>query len=284
MGNTEYGNGGNGGGVYGGNYYNCLIITNASYGYLGNGQGGGGYLGSYYNCQILSNFSNYGGGLNVPTLAQDCLIQGNYGGNGGGGYMGTYVRCRIIGNTTLQGAAGIAGDYNSYSPNTFLYNCLIVSNVVGPSASAGNGVSDVSAFNCTISSNSGGNYCVNVWNGHAPSSFTNCIIYGNGATVFAGTATSTVSYCCLITSGAPSCVTFGPGNITNAPVYNDSAHGDFHIQKGSPCIDAGMDMPGVITTDLDGHPRPLDGGTGHGFKWDIGCYEYSPKGMQFKGF
>jgi len=43
---------------------------------------------------------------------------------------------------------------------------------------------------------------------------------------------------------------------------------DFHLQKGSPCIDAGMDLTSWgITTDIAGNPRPSRNG------YDIGCYE-----------
>lgn len=59
----------------------------------------------------------------------------------------------------------------------------------------------------------------------------------------------------------------GTGNISDNPQFVDEDGGDFHLQAGSPCIDAGTstDAP---PTDFDGIPRPQ----GSGF--DIGMYEY----------
>jgi parallel beta-helix repeat protein len=59
------------------------------------------------------------------------------------------------------------------------------------------------------------------------------------------------------------------GNLSVNPLFVDRASGDFHLQAGSPCIDAGDNSavtPG--NTDLDGKPRIL------GSHVDIGAYEY----------
>ncbi len=62
----------------------------------------------------------------------------------------------------------------------------------------------------------------------------------------------------------------GAGNISVDPLFVSPAwgrEGDYHLQSGSPAIDAGISQssPG---TDLEGKVRPR--GTGY----DIGCYEY----------
>ncbi|MCI0552025.1 MAG: right-handed parallel beta-helix repeat-containing protein, partial [Anaerolineae bacterium] len=65
----------------------------------------------------------------------------------------------------------------------------------------------------------------------------------------------------------------GPGNIQDHnlfsinPKFVDAAKGDFHLQAGSPAIDAGIPISG-FKTDVGGTIRPQ--GTG----WDIGAYEY----------
>ncbi|HUO72296.1 MAG TPA: right-handed parallel beta-helix repeat-containing protein [Solirubrobacteraceae bacterium] len=59
----------------------------------------------------------------------------------------------------------------------------------------------------------------------------------------------------------------GPGTIARDPQFPGS--GDYHIQGGSPAIDAGDDgaVPGDLATDLDGRPRIL------GAHADLGAYE-----------
>ena len=69
----------------------------------------------------------------------------------------------------------------------------------------------------------------------------------------------------------------GGHNLIGDPLFVDVAAGDFHVQVGSPAIDAGLDgaVPPFITTDLDNLPRFVDnpntGGVGRTV--DIGAYE-----------
>jgi parallel beta-helix repeat protein len=55
------------------------------------------------------------------------------------------------------------------------------------------------------------------------------------------------------------------------PQLADPTNGDYHLQAGSPCIDAGVDLG--VTDDLDGISRPQGDG------YDIGAYEYSVKSI-----
>jgi len=52
------------------------------------------------------------------------------------------------------------------------------------------------------------------------------------------------------------------------PGFVDYPGRDFHLQSGSPCVDAGASIPGNAV-DFDGNPRPA------GASWDIGAYEIS---------
>lgn len=61
----------------------------------------------------------------------------------------------------------------------------------------------------------------------------------------------------------------GTGNISKDPLFVSPAwgkEGNYHLQSGSPAIDAGTSQT-ALATDLEGKPRPQGAGV------DIGCYE-----------
>jgi hypothetical protein len=58
----------------------------------------------------------------------------------------------------------------------------------------------------------------------------------------------------------------GTGEVGADPVYLSGS--DYHLQTGSPAIDAGTDAAAVTLEDFAGGVRPADAG------WDLGCYEY----------
>jgi hypothetical protein len=62
----------------------------------------------------------------------------------------------------------------------------------------------------------------------------------------------------------------GEGNIDVDPTFADLATGDYHLQSGSPCVDAGDPKTAIDPSemDLDGNPRLA------GAKVDMGAYEF----------
>jgi hypothetical protein len=70
-------------------------------------------------------------------------------------------------------------------------------------------------------------------------------------------------------SGQFSTVTWGAGNLDADPLFVDPGKLDFHLQAGSPAIDA-ADTKQAPEVDRDGIPRPQQGGA------DMGAYEFAP--------
>jgi hypothetical protein len=159
------------------------------------------------------------------------------------------------------------GMYNMFSSNPVLTNVII-------SGNRGTGIvnyySSPLLTNVTIS----GNY----YGGMVGDSFSspivrNSIVWSNRFGAFGDNAmTVTVQY-----SDVQGGYT-GTGNINADPLFASpiaattapTTTGDFHLQAGSPVINAGNNalVPPGVTTDRDGNPRIM------GDTVDMGAYEY----------
>jgi hypothetical protein len=183
--------------------------------------------------------------------------------SGGGIYCDVWngalaVNCKLIANSASDSGGG--------SFYCSLYGCLVVSNSAG---GYGGGVFTSPVTNCTVVGNSA------MQGGGVFGSFYNSISYYNYVT----------DSCCdgtnyILDKGIfplSSCTTPNPPvaewqNISAEPLFVDLANGDFHLQAGSPCINAGNNAFVSSTTDLDGNPRIV------GASVDIGAYEFQPSG------
>lgn len=80
---------------------------------------------------------------------------------------------------------------------------------------------------------------------------------------------------CVNTGGCTPDISEG-NNIDLDTPFIDAANRDFHLQEGSPCIDAGDPAaPDLPDADFEGNPRDVDG-DGDGTMPDMGADEFIP--------
>jgi hypothetical protein len=209
------------------------------------------------------NTPEFGGGTLVNCLLTNNQVSGLPGSLFDGPFGGAAKSCRLI-NCTLAGNGRYA---NSPVPVVgggayacVLQNCLLVGNTTTNSFSQGPGGAAAYSVltDCTVAQNSGGPGAgvYSCW-------LTNCIVCDNQGDNHA--ADNFVAYSC--TTPMP---TNGADNITNAPLFVDSAAQNFRLQSNSPCIDAGNNSNVATATDLDRRLRIVRG------RVDMGAYEFQP--------
>ena len=284
---------------------NCTFSENAAT------QGGGmfsdGGSPTVTNCTFIGNTAQIGGGMSTlsdssPTVA-GCSFSGNSASSLGGGMFNdggspTVTNCTFSLNSTDNSGGGIfnfhscptvtdctftgnsagvggGGMYND-GEIPVVTNCTFSENSAEFGGGMSNDLSDPTVTNCTFR----GNTATSQGGGMSATSsdtptVTNCILWGNSPNELSGNG-FTVSYS-NIQGGIP-----GTGNIDAAPMFVDPGNGDFRLQAGSPCIDAGHNwaIAGITDTDLDGNPRfaadknDFDPGCGIPVVVDMGAYEY----------
>jgi hypothetical protein len=282
---------GRGGGIFVGGGSSAVIAQNRILSNV-SGYGGGIYHADSPSITVVANeiagnaASRRGGGILIersPDSVRANVISGNTAGNDGGGLLiwdagGRVEANQIVGNSANYGGGISLG--NNATPDIF--NNLMVGN-----ARDGLGVSSSSpvVVNNTIvgSGEVGSGYGVYLRSSSDcnPPYCTTGDIINNIVVSYAvgilgsGPITPVIDYNDMwanVTAeySMPGGVVLGIHNISLNPLFVDPAIGDYHLQDGSPCVDAGdpAGVPPAPSMDIDGNPRPV------GARVDIGADEY----------
>lgn len=200
----------------------------------------------------------------VSGEISNCLIWGNKYNGIYNAYSNVSIERTIL---TLNGEAKLYdAAVRNLNSNPILVNNLIAWN-------NGHGIHNEAASttitNNTISWNYGGTGIANLYASNSPT--TNNIVTSNGHYgIYAdGTSSPTNLYNDVwgnVYGNYNPGATPGPGSISSDPKFVSLL--DFHLQCGSPAINAGTNSaPSLPLDDLDGKPRPV------GFNVDMGAYE-----------
>ena len=267
---------------------NCIFTENSAV------YGGGGIRNEFCNsvltnCTFNYNSAGWSGGLGnyyCNSTIRNCIFSGNSAETNGGGMNNSeshivQTNCIYSGNSAVSGG----GLFSKDNTRSTLTNCTFVENI----ASYGGGIYYENTSSPPIPPPI-----------HPPQLYNNiinnCILWGNEATegpqiFLAPYSFTSVSYS-DVQGNWP-----GEGNINADPYFielgywsdvndpnilvepNDPAaiwiDGDYRLQIGSPCIDAGRDAG--IYEDIDGNDRPFNfpgvDNNGELSDFDIGAYE-----------
>lgn len=270
---------------------NCVFVGNSCI-----DSGAGAALGTIYNSTFLSNSAYQGGAVSDATLF-GCTLSGNRASDGGGAARSVLTDCLVTNNASLgmynrgggvyycsltncQLLANTSQDYAGGAHASTLVNCLIAGNTA---PYQGGGALESAPFNCLVRGNSCSQFGGGLYGGIA----YNCTVVLNSAGFQGGGANGSTFYNSIVydnSAGAPassnyqggtfyfSCTSpsVGTNNILGPPDFVGALTGDFRLQSGSPCVNAGNNTYAPSGTDLGGRPRILGGTV------DLGAYEYEP--------
>src|SRR6266508_2205602 len=195
-----------------------------------------------------NNATNQGGGIYIPNISNALIVQnlitGNQAPNGGGLYwlVPAGGRRPILVNNTIA-------DNNATSIGSGIF------------AAALDAQTELTNKIKVEKPGQFGLYCGSFDDQNPPIIRFNNIFSANG----------------MAYGGSCRDMTGTNDNISADPLFTNPTQGDYHLQKGSPSIDAGDNLaPNLPDKDLDGHPRILDGSGKGTAIVDMGVYEFLP--------
>ncbi|MFO7740809.1 MAG: choice-of-anchor Q domain-containing protein [Anaerolineae bacterium] len=225
-----------------------------------------------------------GGGIlnssSSPTLT-GVIFRANEAGGSGGGMANENSGPTLTSVTFTANQARDGGGMLNLDSSPRLTNVIFSGNrAAGYGGGMANSISSSTLINVTFSGNQATGYGGGMVNSDSNPMLVNAILWGNEAPTDPeiynlGTSAPDVRHS-NIQGGHP-----GTGNIDANPLFVDpvdaseapTTDGDYRLTEGSPAVDVGFDDAVVVTTDLDGNPRIVDG-TGDGSAVvDMGAYE-----------
>ncbi len=228
------------------------------------GGGGGISIRGDSSVEILDNvisdngMGSFGGGIYMfgagsPIIKRNIIKGNNTEGSGGGIYMISISNALIVQNLITSNQASVGGGIFWLVPSGARGPRLVNNTIADNNAtSIGSGIfadgfdARTELTNNIIVANPGqfGLFCGD-FNDQNPPILRFNNVFSAGGLAYGGT--------CSNKTGTD-------GNISADPRFTNPTQGDYHLQQGSPSIDAGDNLvPNLPDTDIDGDPRILDG-------------------------
>jgi ELWxxDGT repeat protein len=249
--------------------HNKIILCSAGFGAGIQVSGSGGAPEIVDN--LISNNARafYGGGIDAESNQQGTIIRGNaiinnaadYGGgifNSGGNPGATIVQNLIAGNAGYQGGGGleVRGVPAEISNNTIAEN---TDSQLHPVIKFFGGLPQKFVNNVVVARSS--------QSAVSCSSTDFLVAAGFQTNDYFGSTTAPLFSGCTNPTGVN-------GNISVDPKFVSSSNTDYHLQPGSPLIDAGVSGTSAPATDIDGQSRVFDGDANGTSTIDIGFDEF----------
>lgn len=262
-----------GGGIYCGRYsspkiLNCEIENNYALGANGAATGGGIFFDRFSEAEVIScDISN--------NHSKGAMYRYGYGGGVGGYYAKPKIfSCLIENNIAVHenglGGHGVGGGaYFAFCGETLIFkSCLIINNRASSSGGgialrfSGGTIIDGCTFYGNNDTHKGG--AIYIYN--AKLVIRNSIFWNNLPHEICAHDDLSLTYLDIdysdikggieeiiiegVFPGFPVLI-YGEGNIDMDPVFKNAEEGDFHLNFGSPCIDAGDPLFNISEWDYD---------------------------------